>query len=142
MAAEVEIVHISSIINNTTQTLPTNNAVLGTTSTSSKLDNTLAGEMMRKEYRLVAAGSTISLSTAGIIDRVVITPLSTGGGTVVISDGSTAIWSVPAAAHSIDPHPYSVSLGIRSVSTLGFKVVCGASVSCLVVGAWGTPTTA
>jgi hypothetical protein len=51
--------------------------------------------------------------------------------------------SIPAAAHAVDPHPYTVHLGIRSESTLGFKIVTGASVSAIVVGAFNaTPTTA
>jgi hypothetical protein len=53
---------------------------------------------------------------------------------VPLSDGTTAILSIPAAAHSIDPHPYTVPLGIRNESTAGFKLVLGASVSAIAVG--------
>jgi hypothetical protein len=48
---------------------------------------------------------------------------------------TVAILSIPAAAHSIDPHPYRVELGINSKSTSaeGFKITTGASVACIAV---------
>ena len=62
---------------------------------------------------------------------------------MTLSDSSTAIVSIPAAAHAVDPHPYTVNLGIRSVSTSGFKLVLGASVSAIAVGGFvGAKTTA
>ena len=70
-------------------------------------------------------------------------PVSTGAGVVTLSDGSTAILSIPAAAHAVDPHPYTVQLGIRSLSTAGFKLVLGSSVSAIAVGGFvGAKTTA
>jgi hypothetical protein len=54
-----------------------------------------------------------------------------------------AILSIPAAAHAVDPHAYSVHLGIRNTSTAGFKLVLGASVSAIAVGGFvGAKTTA
>jgi hypothetical protein len=90
-----------------------------------------------------AAGTTHILSTAAFIDRLVVIPVSTGAGVVTLSDGTTAILSIPAAAHAIDPHPYDIELGIQNTSTAGFKLVLGASVSAIVVGGFaGTATTA
>ena len=96
------------------------------------------------EYISLAAGSTTILSTLAHIDRLVIVPNTTGAGAAVtLSDGTTAILTVPAAAtHAIDPHPYTVHLGIRNTAAAGFKLVLGASVAAVVVGGFGTPTTA
>jgi hypothetical protein len=56
-------------------------------------------------------------------------------GAVTLSDGSTAILSIPAAAHAVDPHPYRVHLGLRATSpTTGFKITTGASVAVLAIG--------
>jgi hypothetical protein len=57
---------------------------------------------------------------------------------------ATAILSIPAAAHAVSAAPYTLNLGgIRSESTVGFKIVTGASVACIVSGGFvGTPTTA
>ena len=90
-----------------------------------------------------AAGTTHIMSTAAFLDRLVVIPVSTGAGAVTLSDGSTAILSIPAAGHGIDPKPYSVQLGIRSVSTLGFRIALGSSVSAIAVGGFvGAKTTA
>jgi hypothetical protein len=57
------------------------------------------------------------------------------GGGVTIYDGSTAIVTVPAAAHGGQSAPYKVGLGIRATSaTTGFKITTGASVSVIAVG--------
>jgi hypothetical protein len=62
---------------------------------------------------------------------------------VTLSDGTTAILSIPAVAHAVDPHPYNVDLNIGNTSTAGFKLVLGASVSALAVGEFaGAATTA
>jgi hypothetical protein len=54
---------------------------------------------------------------------------------VTLSDGSTAIVSIPAAAHAVDPHPYYLPLRIRATSpTTGFKITTGASVAVVAVG--------
>ena len=140
MAAEFEIVRVST--NFTGDPLPTSNAVIGSTAHTG-LDVSMYGWLKRTQYKSIAAASTWSLSTAGYIDRVTVIPNTTGAATVVISDGSTAILSIPAAAHAVSATPYTVHLGIRSKSTLGFKVVTGASVACMVVGSFvNTPTTA
>lgn len=90
-----------------------------------------------------AAGTTHIMSTAAYLDRLVVIPLSTGAGVVTLSDGTTAIMSIPAASHAIDSHTYSVPLGIRNTSTAGFKLVLGASVSAIAVGGFvGAKTTA
>ena len=142
MAKDVEIVSISSQVSASGPTLPTANAVLGTTA-DTPLSITRSGLMQRTMYRAIAAGSTISLTTAAYLERITVVPLSSGAGTVTLSDGTTAILSIPAAGHAISATPYTVHLGIRSVSTLGFRIALGTSVSCLAVGGWvGTPTTA
>jgi hypothetical protein len=88
-------------------------------------------------------GPVHSMSTAAFLGRLVVVPLSTGAGAVTLSDGTTAILSIPAASHGIEPHTYSVPLGIRNTSTAGFKLVLGASVSAMAVGGFvGAKTTA
>ena len=90
-----------------------------------------------------AAGTTHIMSTAAYLDRLVVIPVSTGAGVVTLSDGSTAIVSIPAAGHGIDPKPYAIPLGIQNTSTAGFKLVLGASVSAIAVGGFvGVKTTA
>jgi hypothetical protein len=88
-------------------------------------------------YFPVAAGVTTAPITSprGYLESLTIVPTSTGGATVVVLDGTVAILSIPAAAHSIDPHPYRVELGINSKSTSaeGFKITTGASVACIAV---------
>ena len=89
-------------------------------------------------------GPKVLLSTAAYLNTLTIVPNSTGAATVVLSDGTTAILSIPAAAHAVDPHPYTVNLGgITNTSTVGFKLVLGASVAAIVSGAFvSAPTTA
>ena len=141
MAAPFELVNKSSVLDANGPTVPVANAVLGSTS-DTELSVSLFGKLKRTEYVQLAAGSTTVLSTAAYLDRLVVVPVSTGAGTVTLSDGTTAIMSIPAAAHAVSAAPYTVHLGIRNVSTAGFKLVLGASVSCLAVGGFGTPTTA
>jgi hypothetical protein len=62
---------------------------------------------------------------------------------VTISDGSTAIVTIPALAGSgtgVQAQiPYWVKLGIRATSpATGFKITTGASVACLAVGKFST----
>lgn len=118
-------------------------AVVGTT-THNALDRSLYGQFKRTDFvRCTTVGSTYILSTSAHIDRLVITPISTGAGAVTLSDGTTAILSIPAAAHPVDCRPYTVDLGIRNTSTAGFKLVLGASVAAVVVGGFvGAVTTA
>jgi hypothetical protein len=141
MPVPVEIVGVSTVAP-AGVTLPVADPVLGTTADTG-MTVTQSGLLRRTQYKTIAAGSTWSLSTAAYIDRITVIPVSTGGTTIVLSDGTTAIMSIPAAAHAVDPHPYTVHLGIRSESTLGFEVVAGASIAAIVAGAWNaTPTTA
>ena len=117
-------------------------SVIGT-STHSAVDVSLAGEHRRSQYMTFAAGTTHIMSTAAYLDRLIVIPVSTGAGVVTLSDGTTAIMSIPAASHAIDPHTYSVPLGIRNASAAGFKLVLGASVSAIAVGGFvGAKTTA
>jgi hypothetical protein len=118
-------------------------AVIGTT-THAAIDNSMYGKLKRTDYKQIAAASTWSLSTAAVLNTITIIPATTGATTFVLSDGSTAILSIPAAAHAVSAAPYTLNLGgIRSQSTLGFKIVTGASVACLVSGGFaGTVTTA
>jgi hypothetical protein len=126
-----------------TQTLPTANAVLGTTADTNQAVS-MMGWLKRTEYKSIAAASTWLLSTAAVIDTLTVIPNTTGAATVVLSDGTTAILSIPAAAHSIDPRPYTLNLGgIRNTAAAGFKIVTGASVAVVVKGSFvGAPTTA
>jgi hypothetical protein len=91
------------------------------------------------QYVAIAAASTVIVGGQGAyLERVVVIPNSTGAATVTISDGSTAFCSIPAAAHAIDPHPYSVNFGLRATSaSTGFKIVTGASVACVAIGKFG-----
>jgi hypothetical protein len=117
-------------------------AVIGTT-THSEMDVSLYGQLKRTEYMTFAAGSTHIMSTDAFLDRLIVIPVSTGAGAVTLSDGTTAILSIPAASHAIDPHTYSVPLGIRNTAAAGFKLVLGASVSAIAVGGFvGAKTTA
>jgi phosphoglucomutase len=117
-------------------------AVIGTT-THTSLSVSVAGEHRRSEYMTFAAGSTHIMSTAAYLDRLIVIPVSTAAGVVTLSDGTTAIMSIPAASHSIDPHTYSVPLGIRNTAAAGFKIVLGANVSAIAVGGFvGAKTTA
>ena len=89
------------------------------------------------QYVTVAASQTTTPigGLRAYLESVTIIPVSTGAGAVTISDGSTAIVSIPAAAHAVDPHPYRVHLGLRATSaTTGFKITTGASVSVVAVG--------
>jgi hypothetical protein len=121
-------------------------AVIGTT-THTGLDVSKYAELKRTQYAyLTTAGSTYILSTAACINSVSIFPVSSGAGAVTLADGTTTILSVPAAVHVPTPLPQTFNFGpsgIRNVSTAGFKVTLGASVSCLITGAFvGAITTA
>ena len=120
MARDVEIVNVSTTIGS--QVLPT--------------------ATRSPQYKQILAGTTWSLSTAAYSDRITVIPGSSGTGTVQLLDGSTAVFTIPAVAH-LDAKPYTLILGITNQSTLGFKVITGASVAVVVAGQFaGTPTTA
>ena len=143
MAAEIEIVRVSTVF--TGDPLPTSNAVLGSTA-DTKMSVTMGGLLRRTEYKAVGgtAASTWSLSTAAYINTLTVIPISTGAGVVTLSDGTTAIVSIPATAHAVSAAPYTLNFGgILNTSTLGFKIVTGTSVACLIDGAFiNAPTTA
>ncbi len=110
---------------------------------STRIAGSVPVDDSRTEYFALAAGSTTILSTAATLTKLVVVPNTTGAGAVTLSDGTTAILTIPAAAHAIDPHPYSVDLNITNESTAGFKLVLGASVAALVAGSFsGAATTA
>jgi len=89
------------------------------------------------QYVALAAASTAILgSNNAYLEKMTIIPVSTGAATVTLSDGTTAIATIPAAAHAVDPHPYTVHYGIRATGA-GFKVVTGTSVSVVAVGWFG-----
>ena len=120
MARDVEITGISTNIG--TQTLPT--------------------AVRSPQYKQILAGTTWSLSTSAYIDRITVVPGSSGTGTVQLLDGSTAVFTIPAVGH-LDAKPYTLHLGITNQSSLGFKVITGASVAVVVAGQFAaTPTTA
>jgi hypothetical protein len=143
MAKDIEIVRVSTAF--TGDPLPTSNAVIGSTADTG-MSVTIGGVLRRTVYKAVGgtAASTWSLSTAAYINTLTVIPISTGAGVVTLLDGSTAIVSIPAAAHAVDAAPYTLNFGgITNVSSLGFKIVTGTSVQCLISGAFfATPTTA
>jgi hypothetical protein len=142
LASPFELVAISSVLDASGPTVPTANAVLGSTG-DTEMTVSQSGWLRRTAYMTFAAGSTYIMSTAAYIDRLVVIPVSTGAGAVTLSDGTTAILSIPAASHAVDAHTYAVPLGIRNTSTAGFKIVTGASVSAIAVGGFvGARTTA
>jgi hypothetical protein len=120
-------------------------AVIGTT-THSGLDNSMYGRLKRTQYAwLTTAGSTYILSTAAVIDSLQIVPTSSGAGVFTLADGTTTILSIPAASYLPDARPHLINFpnGIRNTAAAGFKITLGASVSCLVSGAFvGAITTA
>jgi hypothetical protein len=117
--------------------------VLGTTADTDQAVS-LQGWLKRTDYKAIAAASSWSLSTAAVLHTLTVIPNTTAAATVVLSDGTTAILSIPAAVHAVSAAPYTLNLGgIRSETTVGFKIVTGASVACIVSGGFaGTPTTA
>lgn len=93
------------------------------------------------QYQAVGASVTtanLTKGTAGQIGdylaRVVITPATTGAGTVAIKDGSqTAITIYAGMAGTNNLMPTNVELGIRSTSG-GWQINTGANVSIIAVG--------
>ena len=87
---------------------------------------------------MAVAASQTTAAVGGIgsyLEKVVVVPVSTGAQGVTILDGSTAIATIPAAAHAVDPHPYTVFFGIRATNvSTGFKITTGSSVSAIAVG--------
>ena len=69
-------------------------AVIGTT-THPELVVSVYGMLRRTEYMTFAAGSAHIMSTDAFLDRLVVIPVSTGAGVVTLSDGTTAILSIP-----------------------------------------------
>jgi len=145
MPVPVEIIGVSSVIANSTFPLPVSDSVIGTT-THTGLDVSLYGNLKRTQYAyLTTVGSTYILSTSAVITGLKVIPTSSGAGAFTLADGTTTILSIPGASYIPDPRPHFVDFGpngIRNVSTAGFKVTLGASVSCLVTGAFGVVTTA
>ena len=89
------------------------------------------------QYVSIAAASTVILGTNGAyLERMTIIPNTTGAATVVLSDGSTAVVSIPAAAHAVSAAPYTVNYGMRATGA-GWKVVTGTSVAAIAVGWFG-----
>jgi hypothetical protein len=89
------------------------------------------------QYVTVAASQTTNAigGLRAYLESVTIIPASTGGQGWTIYDGSTAIATIPTAAHAVDPHPYRVHFGIRATNaTTGFKITTGTSVTCIAVG--------
>jgi hypothetical protein len=121
-------------------------SVIGTT-THTGLDVSLYGQMKRTQYAyLTTVGSTYIMSTAAVITGLRIVPTSSGAGAFTLADGTTVILSIPAASYIPDPRPHYIDFGphgIRNGSTAGFKITLGASMACLVTGAFvGAVTTA
>jgi hypothetical protein len=151
MAKDVEIVSISSQVS-TANTLPvsmsTTNTVanvIGSTADTG-LIRSIAGRMQRTQYAyLTTVGSTYIMSTAAVITGIKIIPTSSGAGAFSMSDGTTVMLAIPAASFVPDPRPHFLDFGpegIRNTAAAGFKITLGASMACLVTGAFGVVTTA
>src|SRR6476660_2908717 len=94
------------------------------------------------QYITVAASQTTA--AVGVIgcylESVTVFPASTAAGAVTISDGSTAIMTIPTVAGTGTgvqvPQPYTIGpLDIRATSpTTVFKITTGAAVSVIAVG--------
>jgi hypothetical protein len=120
-------------------------SVIGTT-THTGLDVSLYGQMKRTQFAyLTTVGSTYVLSTAAVITGMHIVPTSSGAGAFTMYDGTTVMLAIPAASYVPDPRPHYINFGqhgIRNTAAAGFKIVLGASMVCLVQGAFGAVTTA
>jgi hypothetical protein len=120
MARDIEIVSISSQLT-TANALPVGMSTTNTVANvfGSTADTNQAVSMMgwlkRTEYKSIAAASTWLLSTAAVIDTITVIPATTGATTLVLSDGTTAILSIPAAAHAVSAAPYTLNLGVFAI---------------------------
>jgi hypothetical protein len=151
MARDIEIVSVSSLIGNSTFPVPTYDAqlrsVVGTTADgATSTVPSLQGWLKQNQYFAATGASTHLLSTAAVIRSINIIPVTSAAGTFQLLDGTTALFTVPTAAYVPQPNPISLDFGahgIRSATTVGFKIVCGASVTAIVSGAFASaPTTA
>jgi hypothetical protein len=96
-------------------------------------------------YKSVGASATtaqignISTGSPGdYIESITVIPASSGATTLVLLDGTTAVFSIPTNAGTgtgtACPQPYSIPLGIRA--TRYFNITTGALMSCVVIGSW------
>lgn len=87
-------------------------------------------------YKVVAAGQTTAqiCGPGGYIDTYTVIPASSGAVTTALIDGSTTLFTTPTFAGGAETKPYTLSLGIFSESSQGFKITTGASVSVIVSG--------
>jgi len=86
---------------------------------------------------LIAPSSGCSFDGNGGTQVLSLQPTTAAGGNdiSVTLIGESTSHSIPAAAHAVDPHPYTVEFGLRATSaTTGFKIVTGASVAAIAVG--------
>jgi hypothetical protein len=96
-------------------------------------------------YKSIAASQTtaqisnISTGSPGdYIESITVIPASSAATTLVLLDGTTAVFSIPTNAGTgtgtACPQPYSIPLGIRAQSR--FNITTGAGMSCVVIGSW------
>ncbi len=96
-------------------------------------------EMPRTDYEFIPASQTNQVCgpTGGqgdILERLIITPATTGAGTVSIKDGSAGVsTNVFVAGTLADLSPIVLHLGMRS-SGGAWQVTTGANVSTICIG--------
>jgi hypothetical protein len=86
----------------------------------------------------VPIGNKSTGSVGDYIESITVIPATSGATTVVLFDGTTAVFSIPTNAGTgtgtAVPQPYSIPLGIRATSR--FNISTGALISCVVIGSW------
>lgn len=89
-------------------------------------------------YETIAASQTLQvLGNAGAagdyLDQILIVPATTAAGTITITDGNRAAITIFATGTLADLTPFSVKLGVRSISG-PWQITTGANVSAIAIG--------
>lgn len=92
-------------------------------------------ELAGDSYREVAASQTNSLLGEGIIEKVIVQPLTTAPGTVVLVDGATTVELYPGGTVTEALYPIEYNLGIKN-SAVGqtWKISTTTNLRCIVIG--------
>lgn len=90
------------------------------------------------DYELVAASQTTQIlgpvgASGDILERCIITPETTGAGTVAIKDGSNTAINIFVAGTLSDLKPHVVHIGARSTAG-AWQITTGANVHVVCVG--------
>lgn len=102
-----------------------------------------SGLPRRNVYKTVAASQTTQqISVAGdqvvgrdYLERVIVTAASTLGGAITVFDGGTALLVHNAQVTGYTgTNVYIYDVGVTSITTKGFNVTTGSSVSCVLIG--------